>query len=219
MAKVNIKDIYYLGLTPSAESGSEQIHKQLSESLGKLAEKYPCTVLQNLARGAEENALESLGWAPSSAPLHITTALINGKATTKTKKSLEEFKLGVVENLNLNCLIIVEDMFIASLCKPKLIQANTKIPYLALWMNNSKAKDCSNVLEHILYKIKPAMNYGEEKLRTYYAICDKSVFKDDVFGEITINFDTYKNKKVWYVFIKDAVKVDFVSFIKNLEDK
>lgn len=62
------------------------------------------------------------------------------------------------------------------------------------------------------------MNYGEEKLRTYYAICDKSIFKDDVVGEITVNFDVYKNKRVWYMFVKDSIKVDFVSFIKKLSD-
>ena len=62
------------------------------------------------------------------------------------------------------------------------------------------------------------MSYGEEKLRTYYAIINKSILKDDIVGEVKINIDPYKAKRVWYCFIKDSVKLGFESFIKKLKD-
>ena len=212
---VNIKDIHYLGLKPISEDHEDILNQLIAESVHKINEKYPCDSLEEMCNLVSEGELENAGWTAPD-PLHITSSLINGKASTKNKKSLEEFKIGIEENINVNFIIIAEGLFITALVKPKLIDVNAKIPYMALRYNNCKPKDCTNIIEFLLYTRKPTMSHGEEKLRTYYAISEKSKLKDDVFGEIKLNYDVYKNIKVWFINIKQGVKVDFESFIKKL---
>lgn len=152
-------------------------------------------------------------------PFHITSTIINGKATTSNKKAIEEFKIGVEEKIDLKCVIIVEDLFAAALCSPKLVDINCRIPHMPLWVNGMKPKDMTAILEHLLYKINPTISLGEEKLRAYYAILSKSKLKDDVVGEISVTFDKFSMRRVWYCFIKDSVKLKFESFIKKLGEE
>lgn len=181
-------------------------------------EKYPSEKLTALKGALETGTMEEQGWSLPSGPLHITSVLINGKATVKNRKALEEFKIGMEEKIDVKCFVIVEDLFVATLCSPKLVDVNSKIPHMALWMKDSKPKDCTKILEYLLYQIKPSMKHGEEKLRTYYSILNKATFKDDVVGEVKIVFDKYKNRKVWYCFIKDNIKLSFETFCKMLNN-
>lgn len=167
----------------------------------------------------QENTMDEHGWSRPQMPYHITSNLINGKGTVKNKKAIEEFKIGLVEKIDIKCILIVEDLFVVALCTPKFVEVNAKIPYMALWMNDAKPKDCTKILEYLLYQIKPSMKYGEEKLRTYYAILSKATLKDDIVGEIKINFDKYKARKVWYCFLKDSEKLGFETFVKAIGDK
>lgn len=171
-----------------------------------------------MQKALESGGLDQLGWTLPPMPFHITSTIINGKSTVSNKKSIEEFKIGVEEKIEMRCIIIVEDLFIVGLCSPKLVSISGKIPHMALWINGAKPKDLNTILEYILYKIKPTMLYGEEKLRTYYAIINKSILKDDIVGEVKINLEPYKARRVWYCFIKDSVKLGFESFIKNMKD-
>eukprot|EP00343_Euplotes_focardii_P005159 CAMPEP_0205810730 /NCGR_PEP_ID=MMETSP0205-20121125/14892_1 /ASSEMBLY_ACC=CAM_ASM_000278 /TAXON_ID=36767 /ORGANISM="Euplotes focardii, Strain TN1" /LENGTH=162 /DNA_ID=CAMNT_0053089117 /DNA_START=54 /DNA_END=539 /DNA_ORIENTATION=- len=159
---------------------------------------YPYDPLDRMRSALDAGVLETLNWKIPSMPYHITSSLVNGKATTKTKKAIEEFKIGIEEKMNINCIVIVEDLFVVSLNQPKLLDITAKIPYMALWMNGAKPKDCSKILEYLIYKIKPSMTHGEERLRVYHSIIGKSTLKDDVIGEIQINFDKYGKRKVWY---------------------
>jgi hypothetical protein len=217
--KFSIKETHYLGMKPTDEDVGELLNRQVFKAISRIEETYPSDKLSTMRDALENGVLEEYGWSLPSKPYHITSFLINGKATTKNKKAMEEFKIGIEEKLDINCIIVVEDMFVATLVKPRLVDVNAKIPYMALWLNGSKPKDCNNVLEHILYQIKPSIKHGEERLRAYYAIIEKSKLKNDVVGEIDINFDKYKKKKIWYCFIKDSNKIAFETFIKKIGDE
>ena len=203
-------------MKPNEENSVDILNQQVANALNKISEKYNNHKLEQMLKALSGGNLEELGWTLPPRPLHITTTLLNGKATMKNKKSIDESKTRVEEKISIRCIIVVEDLFVATLCTPKLAEVNSKIPYMALWMNGAKPKDCTKILEYLLYQVKPSMKYAEEKLRTYYAILNKATLKDDVVGEIKINFDKYKTRKVWYCFIKDAEKLGFETFIKNL---
>lgn len=217
-SKYSIKETHYLGMKPVEEDAGELLNNQIFKAVARIEDTYPNDKLATMKNALENGVLEDYGWKLPSKPYHITSCLINGKATISNKKAMEEFKIGIEEKIDINCILIVEDMFVVTLCKPKLVDINSKIPYMALWLNGAKPKDCNKVLEHILYQIKPSIKHGEERLRAYYAIIEKSKLKDDVVGEIDINFDKYK-KKVWYCFIKDNSKLSFETFIKKLGDE
>jgi len=209
--------VYYLGLKPTEEDIASTLNQQTYDALNKINEKYPSPKLDEMIAAFETGTMEELGWNTPMMPYHITTSLINGKATVKSRKAIEQFKIGIEEKLDLKSIIIVEDLFIATAMTPKLVESSSKIPYMAIWMNNSKPKDCTKVLEHLLYKIKESMKHGEEKLRSYYSIQNKAMFKDDVVGNISMVFDTYREREVWYCFIKDSEKINFESFIKKID--
>jgi hypothetical protein len=192
---VSLKEVHYLGMKPEDEKG-EVLNDQISQAMGKIYEKYPDSKLESLKNALDSGSMESLGWELPSMPYHITTTLMNGKSTVKNKKAIEQFKIDLEEKLEIKCIIIVEDLFIATPITPKLIECDSKIPYMALWVNSSKPKDCKVILEHLLYKVKESMKHGEEKLRSYYSIQNKATFKDDVVGEIKMVFDVYKDRKV-----------------------
>ena len=192
---VSLKEVHYLGMKPEDEKG-EVLNEQISQALSKIYEKYPDTKLETLKNALDSGSMEALGWELPSMPYHITTTLMNGKSTVKNKKAIEAFKIDLEEKLEVKCIIIVEDLFIATPISPKLIECDSKIPYMALWMNSAKPKDCKTVLEYLLYKVKESMRHGEEKLRSYYSIQNKATFKDDVVGEIKMVFDVYKDRKV-----------------------
>ena len=216
---VSLKEVHYLGLKPVDPDAGDILNSQVYDSIAKIAEKYPCESLDHMKSALEVDGLEQLGWTIPSMPYHITSHLINGKATVKNRKAIEEFKIGIEEQIPIKCIIIVENLFIATLCNPKLIDVSAKIPYMALWMNGAKPKDCTKILEYLLYQVKPSIKHGEEKLRTYYSIQNKAILKDDVVGEIDIHFDVYKSRRVWYCFIKDNVKLGFESFVKKIGDE
>ena len=94
-----------------------------------------------MQKALEVGGLDQLGWTLPPMPFHITSTIINGKSTISNKKSIEEFKIGIEEKIDLRCIIIVEDLFVVALCNPKLVEVSTKIPYMALWVNGAKPKD------------------------------------------------------------------------------
>jgi len=216
---VNLKEIHYIGMKPSHDDISEIFNNQVLYALEKITDTYPYEVLNKMKSALENDAMEEYDWRPPTMPYHITSNLINGKVTMKTKKAIEEFKIGIGEKLDINCIVIVENLFVVSLHRPKFLEISAKIPYMSLWMNGAKPKDCTKILEHLLYQVKPSIKHGEERLRVYYSIMGKSILKDDVIGEIQLNFDKYGKRKVWYCFIKDSVKISFESFIKKLGEE
>jgi hypothetical protein len=204
-------------MKPTNEDVGQILNEQVAFAISKIAEKYPCESLETMGSALESGVMADYGWGLPSMPYHITSSLINGKATTKTKKSIEEFKIGIEEKMDINCILIVENLFVVTLLKPKFVEVDAHIPYMGLWMNGAKPKDVAKFLDFLLYTIKPSIKHGEERLRSYYSIMDKSKLKDDVVGEIKVIFDKYKTRKVWFCFIKDSEKIGFESFIKPLE--
>jgi len=185
-------------MKPSEENPSEIFDNQVIYAINKIFDAYPYDSLNTMKSAMEGNVMEEYKWSRPNMPYHITSSLINGKATMTTKKAIEEFKIGIEEKMEINSIIIVENLFVATLMKPKLLEVSAKIPYMSLWTSGAKPKDFSKILEYLLYQRKPSMTHGEERLRVYYSIIGKSTLKDDVTGEISMNFDKYGKRKVWY---------------------
>ena len=215
----NLKDIQYLGMRPFEEDHEATLDDQILYALQRIMIEYPYDSLVHLNSVLSSNAMEEYKWNRPTKPLHITSTLINGKATTRTKRAIEEFKIGIEEKIDVNCILVVEGLFIVALMKPKLVHTDAKIPHMALWMNGSKPKDATKILEYLIYQVKPSLKHAEERLRSYYAIIGKSLLKDDVIGQISMNFDKYGKKKVWYCFIKDNVRVGMETFIKKIGEE